>query len=394
MKIDRADVAAALTAETLSLRYGMNLRFRGRWARTRTCPWGDHATPHLAVSRDGRFRCFAHCVGGDLIQLAGAFEGLEHASDLPRLLTLLAEVAGVTPGDDFGGGAPAPRPRPPAPQVEELGGRIARATERAAWLWGRLAPLAGGGEITPRAVAYVAQRGLDPAELARSGEVRQGPAAIREAEAIEIAGPRYDGAPNLAPIWTIYRQWVEDGLGVALPCRHVETGAVVDVRLRRVLSARDDSPKIIGMLGGVTSHDGELVACYGHPHDPPTTPTSAVIVVEGAFDYLTTAIAGRALEHGAWVLGAVDAGQYPKVAAHAAAWCAETGAALVLVAQEDGPGGAAVRAVDAASVEAIHLGVTPRWIECGAIGGKDLSAIWQRSPDVVRRAIAEAARAA
>lgn len=388
---DRAAVSAALTAELVSERYGMGLRFRGRWARTRVCPFGAHAAAALAVSRDGRFRCHAHLVGGDLVQLAGAFEGLDRPADLPKLLEMLAEVAGVTGSrDDFGGSAPPPRRAPPP--AEPLDARLERARSRAAWLWDRMWPLRAGGERPIPEVEYVRARGLDPDALYRAGEARLGPARISEAECIELAGPRDGGGANLHPIWTTYRAWVEDGFGVVLPVRHVDTGAIVDVRIRRVRPRRDDSPKIQGMLGGCSSHDGELVGCYGHPHDPPTTPTGAAIIVEGAFDYLTMREVALSLPRGAWVLGSVDAGQYAKVAAHAATWCADTGTPLLLVAQEDGPGGAAVRAVDQASVEAVHLGIVReqlRWLECGG-HAKDVSAWWQRDRQSLIAAVAGA----
>lgn len=371
-KLDRDTVVGALAPHELCDHYGIALRWHGRWGRARRCPRTDHGTDAFAVSRDGRWHCHACDEGGDLLHLIAAAEQLDIRVDFPKVLEVAAAIAGIST-DGFGEpDKPPPPKRAPPPPLEPLEQRIARAQKRAAWLWQRLQSIAldmSRPMIGSAPRQYLKHRGINFARLP-ADEVRYTPAAISMSEAKERGGD----------LLTLFRMWTYSDdvevAGIAIPVRHVETGALVDVRCRRIDPG--SGPKVIGMIGGVPHSEGELVGCYGHPH---ALAKRVVCVVEGLPDYLT----GVALWPDFDVLGAVDAASYPLVAAHAAAYCAQSGAQLVLVAQDDGPGRAADRAVDKAAARALRWQIMPEWLECAP--HKDLNAWHCADPGAPLRAL-------
>lgn len=376
MKIDKAEILARLDAATVASHYAIAGRWSGRWLRSRSCGRDHHGTAAMGLAADGKWHCHACDDGGDLLALVARCEGLDPAADFGRVLEVAAQLAGVDLEleADFGAPVPAPpRKPPPAPPQLELRERLAVAQPRARWIWDRLPALPdqwlGWRSIRPlhpRAAANVRSLGF------RFPDDERGRWS-RDRLPVEIA-PDERAA---RAIWGTYCR--EPGYAIAV--RHVETGALVDVRAR-YLEPKPDQPKILGMLGGVTSdarRDGgaDLVGCYGWPH---ALEADALVVVEGWADYLTACDRWPRAD----VLGAVDAGQYPLVASFAARYLAERGddGLLVLVAQHDatrpdGSPGAADRAVNLASKRAINL-LGPnrvRWIECAAYGVKDLNDI-------------------
>lgn len=368
--IDRDAVVAALRPEDVDAAYSMSIRWRGQWGRSAVCPFATHGTQCMAVSRRGMVRCHACSWGGDLLALVAAFEGLDVKQDFRAVLERAAEIAGVV--DDMAFGPPTPRaPRPPPAPRPELAERVESATRRAAWLWARLQPLSpsaqDGGYDRP-VERYLRSRGIDCARW--SHELRATPAAIREDEARRVGGDLY----------TLWAMWSRDTLGVAIPVRHVATGSMTDVR-HRVLPAaiREGSPKIHGMIGGVTSHENEAIACYGRPHE---ISRSVVVCCEGWADYLSLAQVFPEYD----TIGAVDAGQLVGVVSHAAMHCAETGARLVIACQDDGPRGAADRSVDAAAAAALHVLPATRiaWLECAS--RKDVNEILVKDGEPALRA--------
>lgn len=373
MKIDKAEVLARLDAATVASHYQIGGKFIGRWLRSRSCGRDHHGTAAMGLAADGKWHCHACDDGGDLLALVARCEGLDVAADFGRVLEVAAQLAGVdlTLEVDFGAPAPAPPRRPaPAPAVLELRERLAVAQPRARWIWERLGPCPARclswraiGTLPARAAANVRQLGF----VALPGEQLE-----RDRLPAELG-------PVGRSIWSTYSRTP----GYAIAVRHVETGALVDVRAR-YYEPPPDAPKILGMVGGVTSdarRDGgaDLVGCYGWPH---ALEADQLVIVEGWADYLTACERWPDAD----VLGAVDAGQYPLVASFAARYLAERGddGLLVLIAQHDaaradGTPGAADRAVNLASKRAINLlGPTRvRWIECHAYGTKDLNDIAQ-----------------
>lgn len=362
--LDRDTVVAALEPAALCDHYGIALRWHGRWGRAKRCPRTDHSTDAFAVSRDGRWHCHACDEGGDLLHLVAAAESLDVKADFVEVLKTAAAIAGVEDPDEFGPPLKPPPPKRQPPPIESLDVRVAKAQKRAAWLWKMLR------DPDDRViVSYLRSRGVWLQRIPPT-ELRAGPINLTMAQAEAQGGGPGSDLVRLVKLWREY--------GVALAVRHVETGALVDVRLRRLDPG--DGPKVVGMLGGVTSSEGELVGCYGRPHE---LRRARVFVVEGLADTLT-----------AWwlfpdddVIGAVDAGSFAAVAAHAARYCAQSNATLVLVAQEDGPNRAADRAVDKGFARALRFGVEPFVLECAPF--KDLNAWHVRDSGAPLRALEE-----
>lgn len=353
-KLERATVRDALDPIAVAQHCGIeSLRWAGRWARSRRCAETDHSTTAFAVSRDGMWHCFGCGTGGDLFALIAIAERLDVKADFPKVLTIAAEIAGIDAEEEYDDFGPPPSKaqrltRAAPPPMPELGERISKAATSATWLWDRLSPPDRASKM------YLESRGL--LALPPHAEIRATPLRMSKTQAEQ----------NKSAM-TIFRMW---GIpGIAVPVRHVETGTIVDVRCRRY-EVSGDEPKVIGMLGGVTTHnpDGkgaELVACYGNPHK---LSTGIVIVVEGLADTLTAMQIWPDFD----VLGAVDAAQYPLVAGFAADYCARSSARLVLVAQHDhipvddpvSDTGAADKAVDKAATRALFAGVLPAFLEC------------------------------
>lgn len=355
--LQKDDVLAALDPDAVLAHYGIRVTQQGRWKRGRACPQrADHAVDAFGISPDGKWHCHACNVGGDLLALVAFAEGISLHTDFGAVLEVAAKIAGVVAGD------PPPVRRPPPPPGPTLAERVAEAKKKAGWLWGRCL-------TESRMVdAWLRSRAIDPdmlRELARvthdfgtEPEIAYTPIAMRPEE-IE----RSDATRSIARAFRVF--------GVALPVRSIVDGSIVDVRRRGIdpawfgddvppMAMAADAPKVLGMLGGVVAHQGDLVACYGRPHE--VDGTRDVVVVEGWADYLTARLAWTEYD----VLGATDAGQFANVAAFAAARVAEAGgeARVVLIAQNDPPRadpktgqmkeGAATRALDEARVRCLR----------------------------------------
>lgn len=333
MTLDRATVLAALRAEDLVAHYQIPGQWRGRWLRSMRCAVMDHSAEAFGISRDGRWHCWSCDQGGDMLRLVAVGEKLDMRSDFPRILEIAGKIAGVEDDESFGGSPPAPKKeRPPVPPIPPLHERIATAKKRAAWVWDRLvAP-----EETTRATdMYLGARHLDYIGIRKLEDLRETPMRCRPDE--------WAGKPDLKSLSYLFAV-----PGVAIPVRAVDDGRLVDIRSRR-MAPREDQPKIIGMLGGVTVGGAEagrtrtLVGCYGRPHCIDPGPSRTVICCEGAMDYLT----GLCLWPEAQILGAVDAGSLALVVGHAARQLVSyPGGRLIIVEQNDGAGAAADRSVN------------------------------------------------
>lgn len=344
MTLDRDTVVAALRAEDVVNHLAIPGQWRGRWMRSRRCGARDHdGSEAFGISQDGFWHCHACDTGGDLLRLVAIGEGLDVRADFPKVLKIAADIAGVSDDpDDWGAlpAKPAPRARPPLVALAPLSERVAIARKRAAWVWSRMltwdeaATARAGGEKRSVADSYLSlTRQLDPRGIRKLEELRETPmrCSIEEAcKHADLKSLKYTfGVP-----------------GIALPVRSVIDGAIVDIRVRRY-EPREDQPKIVGMLGGVTVGPAEagkprtLVGCYGHPE---AVDSDLVVIVEGAFDYLTA----LCLWPGARVLGAVDAGSLALVTAHAARQLAgrDNESKILIVEQNDGAGAAADRSVN------------------------------------------------
>lgn len=385
MSLDRDTVVSALRAEDVAAHYGITGSWRGRWLRSHRCAVADHDSEAFGISRDGRFHCFACDTGGDLLKMIALGEKLDLRTDFPKVLELAAAIAGVEDDESFGAvDRPAPKPRAPLPEVMKLADRIALAKKRAAWAWSRLTQWADDDRLTAwgqdgrhcAADHYLDQRGLNPTLVREREELRGTPMRCTMEEMAR--------SPALKSLAFLFAT-----PGIALPVRHAETGELVDIRIRR-FEPRPDQPKIMGMLGGVTTGAAEggrprqLIGCYGRPHV--LDDQKLTVIVEGALDYLTA----LQVWPDAWVLGAVDAGSMGLVAGHAARRMAEYGgdSRILLVEQNDGAGAAADRSVNedpnAATKLAMRLLGPDRvgWLFCEDDGEptavKDLNDMFRR----------------
>jgi hypothetical protein len=181
---------------------------------------------------------------------------------------------------------------------------------------------------------YLTQRGLNPEAVLSREEVRATPMHFPNSLRDRIENRSDDRLRVANTIWWTMAS-ANAGFGLAVPVRHVDTGKMVDIRVRRV-EPRADQPKIIGMVGGVTAEAAQmgkprrLVGCYGNPH---AIEISHVVIVEGLPDYLTAI----QVFQNAQVLGAVEAGTLALVTAHAARALAGRGGdvQLTIVEQAD-----------------------------------------------------------
>ncbi len=307
--LDKATVLAQLRAEDVAAHLGITGRWNGRWMRSTRCGEADHGAEAFGISRDGVWHCHACDKGGDLLRLLSIAEKLDMRSDFPALLAIAASIAGVEDDESFGMAAkPLPKDRAPIPPVVPLADRVAVAKRRAAWAWSRLcthdesARPQRDGLSRSSADLYLQGRGVDSDAIRDREEFRETPLRCTMEEMC--------AKPELKSLAYLFA-----APGIAFPVRHAVTGELVDVRVRRY-EPRDDQPKIVGMLGGVTSGPAEagrprqLVGCYGRPHH---IDSDLVVVGEGAMDYATA----MTVWPNAHVLCAVSAGELGLVAAHA-----------------------------------------------------------------------------
>ncbi len=342
---ERDAVLEALRAEDVANHYQIAGVWRGRGLRSKRCPKADHSTDAMWLARDGKWHCHACDIGGDLLHLIAYAEGLDIRAEFPAVLELAAQIAGVADSDDFGGGAPPPPKRPPPPPLPPLAARVDVAKRRAAYAWGKLFD----GE---RGDFYLRARGLDPAIVRGRELLKTTPIRISRDE-VERAKARPGGGDDLGRLASMFAQ-----VGLACPVRHVDTGDLVDIRVRR-FEPRDDQPKIVGMVGGVVRDGDTLVGCYGRPHE---LESELVVVVEGLADYLTALQVWPEAD----VLGAVDAGSYPLVASFAASQLAELGdTGKLLLVEQDDPERIDKRTgkpIDGAADRAVNIGASKRAI--------------------------------
>lgn len=341
MTPDRATIQAALRAEDVVTHFAIPGQWRGRWLRSRRCSLGDHDTDAFGIARDGRWHCWSHDQGGDLLKLIAVGEKLDMRNDFPRILEIAAQIAGIEDDESFGAPErPKPKAREPLPPLPSLAERVAVAKKRATWVWSRLlsydeASIIRAGIRRSAGDGYLQSRALKVSRVREAEELRETP--IRST-ADERA--KHPDLQRLAYNFSVP--------GIALPVRHVLDGSLVDIRIRRYQPI-EDQPKIVGMLGGVTAGPSEggrprqLVGCYGNPHCIDPGPSRMVVCCEGAMDYLTALCVWPEAQ----VLGAVDAGSLGLVAQHAARGLAEyPGGKLLIVEQNDGIGAAADRSVN------------------------------------------------
>lgn len=336
-RIDKEAVLAALTAEAVADRLGIcargDQRWRGRWLRTRSCGRTHHNSVCFGLARDGMWHCHSCDEGGDLLGLIAASLGVDVRAAFPDVLALAADIAGLDTAPNPFEDGPAirrPPPRPAPPPIAPIAERIDAAARRAAWAWDRLYPAEDFSIVR----TYLGLRGLDAAAILAREAVRATPLRIPPAlrAAIDARDPRV--TDDLRTLW-----WTMGSrrgtLSIVVPVRAVDTGAMLDLRARRI-EPEPGQPKIIGMVGGVTADAAQpgkprrLVACYGHPH---AIELAHVVVVEGIMDYLTA----LQVWPNAQILGAVEAGSLSLVAGWAARALAGRGdhCQLTIVEQAD-----------------------------------------------------------
>jgi hypothetical protein len=332
MKVQREDVLAALRAEDMVNHLGIKGTWRGQWLRSSRCGVTDHGSDAFGIKRDGHWHCWSCDAGGDLLGLVAVSEGLDIKVDFPRVLEVAAGIAGIAidDGSDLFGvpDRPAPKPRVEMPPPPPLHQRLAHAKRRALWAWSNL-------WTDSRAVpAYLRSRGLDPDIVMARETIRSTPLRL-ERGLIELIRTRDSRvSDDLQTLW--YTMGTRRGtMSIVVPVRDAKSGEMVDLRARRV-EPEPGQPKIIGMVGGVTSAPAErgrprsLIGCYGNPH---LIDADHVVIGEGLMDYLT----GLQVWPNATVLGAVEAGTLSLVTAWAASALAarDNESRLTIVEQSD-----------------------------------------------------------
>lgn len=384
MTVQRLDVIAALRAEDVAQHIGLKGQWRGYWMRADRCGEADHTpgSQPFGLKRDGHWHCWACDKGGDLLGLLALSEGLDIKADFPKVLEVAAGLAGIDldPGSNlFGDGPvkPAPVKRVELPPQKSLAERLVIARKRAAWAWENLT-------VGSLPAMYLKMRGLDPVLVLARETMRSTPLNLGQLrDKIESRDPSIND--DLRTLW--YTMGTRPGtLSVVLPVRSVVDGAMVDLRARRVEEQETGRPKIIGMVGGVTSSPAErgktrqLIGCYGNPH---SIDADHVVITEGIMDYLSA----LQLWPNAQVLGAVEAGTLALVTAHAASALAsrDNTSRLTIVEQSDPPrlnkstgkvmAGAADQSINedpnAATKVAVRLLRSPRrvgWLFCSHAG--------------------------
>lgn len=399
MSFQRDDVVAALRAEDVAAHLGIEGHWRGRWMRSISCAEIHHAGEAFALARDGHWHCHSCDKGGDLLGLLALGAKLNIKDEFPALLKLAAEIAGLDDTPNlFGEGPSRPprRERPQAPPQLPLPQRVDLAKRRAEWCWARLETSRAG-----MVDSYLRSRGLKP-DLVRE-DIRSTPLRISNELRHEIVAGGH--SPEMRTLWHTFGNR-HGTLAVAFPVRHVDDGRLVDIRARRI-EPGPDTPKIVGMVGNVTTAPAErgkmrqLIGCYGHPH---TIDADHVVITEGALDYATA----LQVWPNAHVLSAVDAGCINLVAEHAARALAgrDKTSRLTIVEQADPPrvlkdgrviAGAADASINevpnSASKEAVRL-LGPRrvgWLFCDMpgvlVGGKpvkDLNDLLRAGADIVK----------
>lgn len=319
---DRDTVLASLDAGAVASHLGIKGVFRGRWMRSHRCALLDHSSDAFGLARDGRWHCWSCDDGGDLLKLLALGAGLDIRNDFRAVLDIAAQIAGVDAEDDFGAPTrPPAKARPPEPPQIPAKIRVEIARKRAQWVWDSLVDPA----TKPRSGVrpYLVSRGLDVDAVLAQEKIHETPLRCSPEQAAL--------KPELE---RLCKMFAVPGFAVAV--RSPKDGALVDVRIRRY-EPQGEQPKIVGMLGGVTTlaadnqRARELIGCYGFPH---RIDHDLVVVVEGLADYLSA----LCVWPNACVLGAVDAGSMALVVGVAADALAARDATsrILIVEQNDG----------------------------------------------------------
>jgi hypothetical protein len=308
----RANPAAVLDA------YGWRYRRVGARLKSSACPArADHSRPDAfsMSATDGRWQCFSCCTGDDVIGFIAGAERLDARRDFAAVLARAAEIAGVGPAtitdDERRARREASARARAAAEAKERADRAAReraAIPKATAHWAALA------HDDERGAAYLAGRGLAGAARLTRFDLRLG------------------GSPAV-PLFTS-RGEIRNVVRRALPAW-----------LETLPEDRRDM-KAPGLRGCPTA--GTLLA--------PVTAIAAgrlAVVAEGVADTLTAAIAFP----GAVPLGAHGIGNLSDVVAVAARRCADVGATLAIVPQNDAPG---IRGYEEAVERAVAAGLSMR----------------------------------
>lgn len=307
-QLDKDDVLAALSVESVLDFYAVEVDHRGRWLRGRTCPGcGEHKRGREAFAVEveaGRFKCHKCGAGGDLLDLVALCEGLDPRRDFPRVVEMAAQIAGVS--------APLPDAERERRREER---RVAAEARRRA-------------EAQRRADAEARAPGVW--ESLRRDDAR-GRAYLRSRMLETVAGEvRYTER------------------SVCLRLRQLD-GRVTNIVGRRFDGAE---PKIRGISGcrtfGTFGDLRKLAATSG-----------PIVLVEGFGDYLS----GRVLWPERLIIGAHGAGNLPGLAEGLAPSCIERG--LVIVPHLDDVG---LRRSDEAIASLVRGGVRADQVEILDVG--------------------------
>lgn len=239
--------------------------------RLTRCPRCGATTKREAVAIDRTTVRWVHHSGssaadspcrGDALDLVAAFEGLDRNRDFARLVERAAAIAGI--GDHMSSAEldeiRQRREREQAAFERARAARRAAATAAVPARWAQLARRSIAGE------AYLAGRGLDPAELTRADCVRfdsNGNPAVRlhayDGAIVNIAQRmRHSSAPCKAPVLP---DCTTDGTLVGKVSDIDTTGGGPDVAVL--------TEGIADTLAGVLAFTGCVV---GSPGDPPAWP--------------------------------------------------------------------------------------------------------------------------
>lgn len=321
MRIDIDDLRAVLQPEHVIAACGLDARKRGRAWRLRKCPscGARPARDGAAIYRrksDLRWSWthHGHDCGGDLLDLLAGAEGIDRKRELPKLIDLAAKLAGIAPQDPDLDRRIREHIAADRARVEQEARERDCAIAAMPALWDSLERRSLVGE------RYLEGRGLEPLVLRTQGDV------VRYSDRGEIA----------------------------LPMRHLETGAVVGVQYRSA-----------GEKGFRTAEwsDADDSAMVGRVAELDRDGADVAVLVEGLAD----TIAARLAFPGCVVFGAAGAGAMESIAEAVAPRIAEIGGWFLLMSDDDDTGVLnTVDAVRAAMNAGLRLAPSP-----GDLVGRD-----------------------
>lgn len=307
-RYDRAETLAALTPRALLAHYSWPAKLGTREAEASVCPRrADHGRRAFTMNLGhGRWQCFACNYGGDMLGFIAENERLRltDGEDFAKALAIAARIGGLS---STGPDPEQTRRVDERRRAEAL--RTARdAEERAARRAGMPAAWKSLATRHPIGEAYLAGRGLDPAELRNAGDV-----------------VRF--APNGDP---------------AVALRDLVSGDIAGIQYRH----RDGDSKLTCERGSQLAGS----ALHGRFSDLDPYGCDVAVLVEGLADTLAAALTWR----GCAVFGA-PAGQLARVAAAVAPRVLACRGLLLVVADNDTAG---VEGASAAVVAAVRAGLT------------------------------------